>query len=167
MMVVVVVIWSVMVAELTAEEGRHQVLVEGLVGRLVDVDVVVDEGLLQISLVSVARGCVVVVVVVVTVVAVVAVVMGGIGLRVGRGGLLLLSGHVMVVVMGLGVELAGDRVAGEVVGVEGCGGAWGGVGTLVVAKGGASTAAEAEVAVDGDGSEGVICRDLNLDLGVV
>jgi hypothetical protein len=81
--------------------------------------------------------------------------------------LLLMSGDVVVVVMGLGVELAGDRVGGEVVGVEGCGGAGGTVGTLVVFEGCASTTTESEVTVDGDGSEGVIGRDLNLDLGVV
>lgn len=59
MVVVVVVVRGVVVArvlvvELTVDEGSHQVLVEGLVRGLLNVDVVLDEGLLQISLVTVA-----------------------------------------------------------------------------------------------------------------
>lgn len=59
MVVVVVVVGGVVVArvlvvELTVDEGGHQVLVEGLVRGLLNVDVVLDEGLLQISLVTVA-----------------------------------------------------------------------------------------------------------------
>jgi hypothetical protein len=45
----------VLVVELTVDEGGHQVLVEGLVRGLLNVDVVLYQGLLQISLVSVAR----------------------------------------------------------------------------------------------------------------
>lgn len=69
--------------------------------------------------------------------------------------------------MRLGVELACDRIAGEVVGVEGSGGTGGTVGALVVFEGCASATAKAEVTVDGNGSEGIIGRDLNLNLGVV
>lgn len=69
--------------------------------------------------------------------------------------------------MRLGVELACDRVTGEVVRVEGGGGTGGTVGALVVFEGCASAAAKAEVAVDGNGSEGIIGRNLNLNLGVV
>ena len=73
----------------------------------------------------------------------------------------------VVVVMRLGVELACDRVAGEVVGVEGGGGTGGTVGALVVFEGCASATAKAEVTIDGDGSKRIIGRDLNLNLSVI